>query len=219
MGKVVYMNQCQAEGCEKESHTRGYCWAHYQRLRKSGQLRMNTAVLAERGRKQDHPHYYRWTKFHTAHQLSPEWLNFWRFVDDVGDPGRKAKLQRLDASLPWGPSNFQWSEKLIGERKNAYYREWYKTGRKGREGRYRKAYGIGLDEYEAMEKAQKGLCALCETKGNGKRLAVDHDHETGVIRALLCQDCNTAIGLLKDDPQLMEEAAHYVRRHRKWKAA
>lgn len=45
---------------------------------------------------------------------------------------------------------------------------------------------------------------------DGRRLAVDHNHETGQIRGLLCSNCNRAIGLLRDDAGLMRKAADYV---------
>jgi hypothetical protein len=80
-------------------------------------------------------------------------------------------------------------------------------------------YGITLVEYENLLVAQNGVCAICrqaETSTDPKlnrprRLAVDHCHTTGKIRGLLCLACNTAIGKLKDDPQLIERAAAYVR--------
>jgi hypothetical protein len=80
-------------------------------------------------------------------------------------------------------------------------------------------YGITLAEYENLLAAQNGVCAICqqaETSTDRKlnrprRLAVDHCHKTDKIRGLLCLACNTAIGKLKDDPQLIERAAAYVR--------
>jgi hypothetical protein len=85
---------------------------------------------------------------------------------------------------------------------------------------YRRYYGIGLDDYNAMFEAQDGLCAICglpETariKGRLKALSVDHDHKTGAVRQLLCHRCNRAIGWFGEDPILIDAAAAYVRRHR-----
>lgn len=80
-------------------------------------------------------------------------------------------------------------------------------------------YGITLAEYEILFAAQNKVCAICqqaETSVDRKlnrprRLAVDHCHKTNKIRGLLCLACNTAIGKLKDNPQLIERAAAYVR--------
>lgn len=45
-------------------------------------------------------------------------------------------------------------------------------------------------------------------------LSVDHDHISGHVRGLLCRNCNSAIGLLRDDPELIRRAANYVERTR-----
>lgn len=58
--------------------------------------------------------------------------------------------------------------------------------------RFKRSYGITLEEYDLYFKKQGGLCALCRGESNGRgRLAVDHDHETGEVRGLLCFTCNT----------------------------
>lgn len=68
-------------------------------------------------------------------------------------------------------------------------------------------FGISPAEYDALLSQQEGVCASCgrpETAlgnhGEVKALAVDHDHETGEVRALLCQACNIALGVLGEDP-------------------
>jgi hypothetical protein len=77
-------------------------------------------------------------------------------------------------------------------------------------------------EYNALLREQGGVCAVCgkdEPNAHGRtgkqfRLAVDHCHQTGAVRGLLCQKCNRAIGLLGDDPALMRKAISYLLRHR-----
>jgi hypothetical protein len=74
-------------------------------------------------------------------------------------------------------------------------------------------YGITLEEYDVMLKEQDGKCAICkiEEKYTEKsRLCVDHDHETGMIRKLLCKKCNQGIGLLQDNPDFCRSAADYL---------
>lgn len=71
-------------------------------------------------------------------------------------------------------------------------------------------FGITLETYELILKEQNGGCAICSKAENGRRLAVDHDHSTGVIRGLLCALCNTAIGKFHDDPALLRKAANYI---------
>jgi hypothetical protein len=79
----------------------------------------------------------------------------------------------------------------------------------------RKDYGISLVEYEKLLAEQGGQCAVCHgTKTrNGYRFAVDHDHVSGKVRGLLCDTCNRAIGLLKDDPAVLRAAASYLERN------
>lgn len=74
-------------------------------------------------------------------------------------------------------------------------------------------YGITIEEYEALYEAQDGLCAICgETPESDRwnRLAVDHCHETGQVRGLLCGSCNRALGSFKDDPEIMQRAIAYL---------
>jgi hypothetical protein len=78
---------------------------------------------------------------------------------------------------------------------------------------YRKLYKITLEEYGALFFAQCGVCAICsEPASPDKVLVVDHDHETGKVRGLLCGTCNSAIGLLKDDTEVIVQAALYLYR-------
>ena len=68
-----------------------------------------------------------------------------------------------------------------------------------------------MSAYEAMFQGQGNVCAICKAIPNPKRVAVDHDHKTGIIRGILCHLCNTAIGLMKDNPEILIEAAKYLR--------
>lgn len=62
----------------------------------------------------------------------------------------------------------------------------------------KRKYGITLAEYDQMLEEQHGVCAICGgADPSGRRLAVDHDHETGKVRGLLCTSCNTRLGFLE----------------------
>jgi len=77
--------------------------------------------------------------------------------------------------------------------------------------------GIDFDEdrYQELCDEQAGRCAICDSDDPGaKRLAVDHAHESGRVRALLCQGCNTGLGKFRDDPALLRRAADYIESHR-----
>ncbi|WP_370268428.1 endonuclease VII domain-containing protein [Streptomyces sp. V4I8] len=71
----------------------------------------------------------------------------------------------------------------------------------------RRKYGITLVERDEMIAAQKGLCAICLT---APAVHVDHCHETGRVRGVLCFNCNSGLGLLRDDPEAMNRAADYL---------
>jgi hypothetical protein len=74
-------------------------------------------------------------------------------------------------------------------------------------------YGIGLDEYNHMLALQGGKCAICERVMDSPKL--DHNHETGEPRQLLCNNCNCGIGFLQDDRVVVAKALAYLER---WKA-
>jgi 5-methylcytosine-specific restriction endonuclease McrA len=75
-----------------------------------------------------------------------------------------------------------------------------------------KTYGITVEEYERMLENQKHCCAGCGTHQLElkQRLHVDHDHETGVVRGLLCGNCNRALGLVKDNPKTLQSLINYL---------
>lgn len=75
-------------------------------------------------------------------------------------------------------------------------------------------YGLTLEEFEEILELQGGVCAICkqpEKDRYKRRLCVDHDHETGKVRGLLCHMCNTALGKFSDDPDRLDAAAAYLR--------
>lgn len=81
-------------------------------------------------------------------------------------------------------------------------------------------YGITDADRDAMAAAQNHCCAICgqrETDTRGgltKHLAVDHDHATDKVRALLCSSCNTGLGKFKDDTEILAKAIAYLIKHR-----
>lgn len=90
---------------------------------------------------------------------------------------------------------------------------------------YVSKFGITLEQYEAQFAAQRGLCAICarperakDRAGVVRPMAVDHDHEAGENRGLLCHACNAALGLLGDDAAIVQWALNYLTeaRHVAW---
>ena len=80
-----------------------------------------------------------------------------------------------------------------------------------------KGFGITLEEYSEKLNDQGGTCAICNCPppiNQRKRyLAVDHDHDTGAVRGLLCDSCNRGLGLLGDNLSTLQNAIDYLRKH------
>lgn len=74
-------------------------------------------------------------------------------------------------------------------------------------------YGISKEEFSEMLLNQGGVCAICKGDNSGKTLRVDHNHVTGKIRGLLCSNCNVALGMTKEDRNILEEMIDYLDRN------
>ena len=82
---------------------------------------------------------------------------------------------------------------------------------------YKRTYGITLADYDRMYEEQEGCCAICGTHQLEitKRFCVDHCHDTGQVRGLLCDSCNKGIGILQDNDDILYRAADYIRASKK----
>ena len=193
---------CQIDGCTRPHKARGLCQTHYaQRLRGSDFSPIRSRVR----------------------EKPPECIE-----DGCAEPVKskglcKMHYQRL---LRHGHTRYRDRKKpakrcLIDGCDNILYAKdlchpHYIKQRKWR------AAGVDATRYQEMLREQGGVCAICgQTErhcdglsGKLKDLAIDHDHVTGAIRALLCSACNTAIGLFNDDIALLAKAQSYVLYHR-----
>jgi hypothetical protein len=84
------------------------------------------------------------------------------------------------------------------------------TGVLRSEARLFQKYGLTPGDVERMKAEQGGLCAICRRQ-DAWRLVVDHCHDTGRVRGLLCDRCNQALGALGDRVEALERALHYLR--------
>lgn len=78
-------------------------------------------------------------------------------------------------------------------------------------------YGITLGKYNALLAEQGGVCAICKKEESSKKkknLSVDHDHSTGIVRGLLCHQCNSGLGMFKESSSLTQAATEYLVRTR-----
>jgi Recombination endonuclease VII len=102
------------------------------------------------------------------------------------------------------------------ERYRAKQRSYAESGQKqiwDRRSYLKRTYGMTIADYERMVEEQNGVCAICgEPRPEERTLHVDHDHETGAIRGLLCFRCNNALGDFREDYELFQRAADYLDR-------
>ena len=85
--------------------------------------------------------------------------------------------------------------------------QYYKTSHR------RKRYNLEPHEYNKLMKDSNNLCMICKSPPSNKSLHIDHDHKTKIVRGLLCHGCNTALGLMKDNINILLEAIKYLNKH------
>jgi hypothetical protein len=137
--------------------------------------------------------------------------------------GRYTKVWRIENKDHVEEVTRDWRERNKAQivERNKAYNEFNKERMLnwGRKYWLRKGYGLTLEQYNEMVARQDGKCLICQDKphlvGNKrqKTLHVDHCHDSGKIRGLLCHQCNCAIGLLKDDPARIRALLAYVETH------
>lgn len=102
------------------------------------------------------------------------------------------------------------------EKKNAYSNTYNKANKdKNKAYKLKKTYNLTIDQHNQLFESQSGCCFICNTHQSEFKnaLNVDHDHDTGKVRGLLCHHCNTGIGLLNDNVSAIEDARRYLTRH------
>ena len=193
---------CTFEGCARRHHARGWCLTHYMQFKRGA-----APIGPIKTRERDKPdacvedgcgepvkakglckmHYQRLLRHgHTTYR----------------DRKRPAKTCSVETC-----SSHAYAKGLC----HAHYLKQRKWA----------AFGVDADRYQKMLREQNGVCAICYQSekhkdglsGKAKDLAVDHDHKTGAVRALLCSACNTALGLFNDDPALLDAAKAYLEKH------
>lgn len=194
---------CTVEGCDRPNKARGYCQTHYMQYQRGVPI---TPIIKVRVRDRD-----------------PICT-----VDGCDKPEQSNGLcgMHLQRTYRHGSTDFR-SRQTNGPRRPCGFpdcdRPMYYGGYCQKHiMRSRKAQGHGLttERYIEMLQSQNFVCAICEepetTKssdsGEARELAIDHCHETGIVRGLLCGFCNRGIGLLKDNPARIRKAADYIER-------
>ena len=101
-------------------------------------------------------------------------------------------------------------EKSAAQKARSYATDPYKHNLLVTENSWKRLYGLTKEGYDTLLEQQGGKCAICRRPDRGRRLAVDHDHQTHRVRGLLCRTCNLALGWLGDDPVLLAQALEYL---------
>lgn len=195
-GSVVFLDPCAlvpVKRCSKCSQVRPMGW--YRRVTKRRDGLHPQCQECERAQRQS---YYQRNREGELERTG-------RWAREHPEVGR-------EGSRRWREAN----RDLLRDRKRQEYAENGEAIRELlRDAGFRRKYGISLAEREELAERQGLRCSVCGTHESqlDKRLAVDHDHATGAVRALLCQTCNLGLGFFKDSPELLEKAAEYVRHH------
>lgn len=105
---------------------------------------------------------------------------------------------------------FDWKKDYARERNRQYRLENPdKISAQNKRGKMKMRYGMAVDDWEKLFTSQGNQCAVCKTNDE-KKWCTDHNHITGAVRGILCHKCNTAIGLMNDNPEMLRAAALYV---------
>lgn len=129
--------------------------------------------------------------------------------DAVCHPGRK-NYSHGKCKICY-QKNYRSPNPLIKEQKRLYHKIWIKNNPdKPQQYSHKRDFGLSSNDYALMVHQQGNKCAICHNQcSTGKRLAVDHNHQTGQIRGLLCTKCNLRIGIL-ENLKWMEKAEEYL---------
>lgn len=218
---------CCISGCfgDGKPTRRGWCGKHYQQFYKN-----HPKYNSSTGEKRSHPFYIIWFERKQSNVLCERWLDFDNFVWDIGSkPEGNYFLVRTN-SEPYGPTNFKWQEHLKrkeGETKKEWYARKWKSRQLKNPGMesdrsLRRKYGLTREEYNKKLEVQNFKCEICgneETSldgrtGSSRKLAVDHCHNSKKIRGLICNRCNTTLGKIEDNINLLQNMINYINKYK-----
>jgi len=102
------------------------------------------------------------------------------------------------------------------ECRNNYSRSKYNSSETRRLFLVNRNFGLDKEDYEDLYRKSNGSCAICNVKEEelSQRLSIDHNHITGQVRGLLCSKCNSGLGLLKDNIDILNNAIKYLEKYK-----
>lgn len=144
-----------------------------------------------------------------------------RSKQELAEYARKYRAKNLEKKRVYEKEYYDKTPEQQKEKRRKYTANWLaKNPNANRNKHYKKRYGITVEDYEAMAKAQNYLCAICErpetkTRKDGTTmiLSVDHDHLTGKVRDLLCTKCNILLGHFETGNVTFSQLVYYLKKH------
>lgn len=236
------MTTCLTEDCTRSVYARGLCSTCYQRLRYHGQLdEAGNAIPVKacsccgapyqpRNRREDAEYCSRACidQARTARRRAEKNPNGWRTCDQCATP---IEEKRSDARFCSGQCGQTWHNQQRAIEKARLRAEEHPpcptcggvVGPKRRVycsrdcmylARVPSNHGLTVPEFDALMVSQGNVCAICGVTDWGLTgPQIDHDHESGAVRGILCVNCNNALGRFQDDPTRIRSAIAYLERH------
>lgn len=232
-GSVEYKRKgkrsvCMIDDCSSYVVSNGLCDKHRKRLERHGHT--SPTRPDDWGKREEHPLYSSWANLRRFRgvQLCKSWhSDFWKFAEEVASkPEERCLLRPLDKDAVIDKDNCEWIVPAARKTKDEkeFMKNWARLDREKNPDKYKnkqllKQYGITLEDFNRMKSNQDSKCLICSNNetalnpktGDARELAVDHCHDTGKVRGLLCSLCNTALGGFKDDISLLEKAIVYLK--------
>lgn len=235
---------CKADGCEREPYRRGECSLHYLRMQKYGTY--DESALQKPGPAADPTKPYskhrapKGRKFATdthcakGHEFTLQ--NTYVYPETSPNAGQKVcKICNRNAhqrykglpeggDTPVGPRNGDKTHCKQGHEYNERNTRRKNDGSRGcnecnMRGFRKRRYGVEWTAVERMLIEQSGRCWICTEPFHGGTFAIDHFHDTGQVRGLLCNNCNNGLGRFNDSPTRLIAAAEYLLAGESWRTS
>jgi|SRR5271154_335140 len=199
----VVRGTCTVPGCTRPHKARGYCPAHLQRWMRGAPV--NVALRSRDATPKEHCSEPECQEAVKAKGLCK--MHYARLLRHGHTKHPDRKTQPSPCAIP-GCENHAYAKGVC----HPHYQ---------RKALVHKKYGISWEQFEAMQKAQNGLCAICGNppstvngmSGKVYDLNVDHNHDTKAVRGLLCHSCNRGLGMFQDSRDVLRAALAYLEKH------
>jgi len=201
------MKKCTITFCQKETSSRksGYCVNHFTQIRRYGSIKNQRCAADSCSRNAVTTDYCKWHE---------------RQASLYGDTGVLCAVDGCEKkystrNLCWNHYHKEYRRGTFSKSKLECLTPHCAKPAKNDNGRSRfcNACYTTMLTHKLDTKSFLALGSFCEVCGGANRLCVDHDHETNLVRGLLCTACNSALGLLKEDVKIMESLIDYKKKH------